>query len=64
VHTGFQWEDLRKRDHLEDPGIDERTIIKWILRDVGQGTWTGSIWPSVETGSIKFGKFLKEIRTW
>jgi hypothetical protein len=23
VHTGFKWENLRKRGHLEDPGVDD-----------------------------------------
>ena len=27
VHTGFWWENLRERDHLEDPGIDDRIIL-------------------------------------
>jgi hypothetical protein len=26
--TGFWWGDLRKGDHLEDPGIDVRIILK------------------------------------
>jgi hypothetical protein len=31
VHTGFWWGNLREGDHLEDLGIDERIIIKWIF---------------------------------
>jgi hypothetical protein len=38
VHTGFWRVNLRERDHLEDPGLDER-ILRWIFRklDVGHG---------------------------
>jgi hypothetical protein len=32
VHTGIWWGNLRERDHLEDPGIDGRIILRWILR--------------------------------
>jgi hypothetical protein len=32
VHTGFWWGDLRERDHLEDSGVDEKTILKWIFK--------------------------------
>jgi hypothetical protein len=37
VYTGFWWEDLRERDYLEDPGVDWRIILRWIVRkwDVG-----------------------------
>jgi len=34
--TGFWWRYLRERDHLEDPGIDWRTILRWIS---GSGMW-------------------------
>jgi len=32
VDTRFRGEELRERDHLEDPGVDERIILKWILK--------------------------------
>jgi hypothetical protein len=25
------WENLREVDHLKDPGVDGRIILKWIL---------------------------------
>jgi hypothetical protein len=27
VHTGFWWENLRKRDHLKDRGVDGRIML-------------------------------------
>jgi hypothetical protein len=30
--TGFWWGDLKERDHLGDLGVDERIILKWILK--------------------------------
>jgi len=37
--TGFWWGNLRVRDHLGDPGVDRRIILRWIFRkcDVGDG---------------------------
>jgi hypothetical protein len=37
TYTVCLWGNLRERDHLEDPGVDERIILRWILRewDVG-----------------------------
>ena len=41
--TGFWWGNLRERDHLEDPGIDGRIILRWIFRKLeggGSMDWT------------------------
>jgi len=32
AYTGFWWGNLRERDHLEDPDVDGRIILRWIFR--------------------------------
>ena len=44
VYTGFRWENLRERDHLENPGVDGRIILRWIFRKLDEGhglDWSG-----------------------
>jgi hypothetical protein len=45
VHTGSWWGYLIERDHLKDPGLDGRIILKWIFKKWGWGHglgWSGS----------------------
>jgi hypothetical protein len=42
--------NLRERDNLEEPGIDERTKLRWKFRKWDVGVWTGSIWLRIGTG--------------
>jgi hypothetical protein len=34
MYTGFWCGNLRERDHLEDPGIDEKKILTFERRNV------------------------------
>jgi hypothetical protein len=46
----FWWgNEVRKRDHLEDPGIDGRIILRLIFSKWAGG-WTGLIWLWIGTG--------------
>jgi hypothetical protein len=38
VHPSFLWGNLRERFHWEDPGVDERIILRWIIRE-----WDGGM---------------------
>jgi hypothetical protein len=50
VYTGVWWGILKERDHLENPGVDDRIILRWISRKWDVGAWTGSMWLRLETG--------------
>jgi len=38
------------RDHLEDPSLDGRIILRWIFRKYDIEVWTGSSWLRIGTG--------------
>jgi len=44
------WENLREREHLEDPGVDGRIIIRWNFGKCVVGAWTGSSWLRISRG--------------
>ena len=50
MYTGFWWGNLSERDHLEDPVLDGRIILRWIFRKCDMEAWTGSAWLRIETG--------------
>jgi hypothetical protein len=37
THLGFWWGNLREREHLEDPGVDGRIILRWIFPKWDEG---------------------------
>jgi hypothetical protein len=42
VFTGFWWENVREGDQLEDPGMDIRTILKFIVEKWDELDLSGS----------------------
>ena len=35
MHAEFSLQNLMKRDHSQDPGIDVRIILRWLFRKRG-----------------------------
>jgi len=44
---GFWWQNLREKDHLEDRIIDEKEVLKLILKKSVGRVWTHAVFQSV-----------------
>ena len=50
AYIGFWWGNLRERDHLGNPGVDGRIILRSNFKKRDVGAWTGLIWLRIGTG--------------
>jgi len=57
VNTEFWWWGLRERDHLKDPGIYGRIILRWILRKLDGGMG----WIDLAQGRDKWRDLLNPV---
>ena len=54
MYTEFWWGNLTERNHLVNPGLDGRIILKWIFSKWYIRAWTGSICFRIGTGGGHF----------
>jgi hypothetical protein len=38
------------KNHLENPSVNDRIILKWIFKKWNRETWAGFIWLRIGTG--------------
>jgi len=43
AYTELCWENLKEREHLGDPGVDGKIILRWIFRK-----WDVEVWDWIE----------------
>jgi hypothetical protein len=52
VCKGFWWENPRKSDYLENPGVDARIVFRWIFRNWDVRAWAVSMSFRIKTGGL------------
>ena len=50
AYMGFLVGKSEGKDHLGDPSVDERIILRWIFRLWDVGEWCGSSWLRINRG--------------
>jgi hypothetical protein len=45
----FRVQQPEEEDHLENPGIDGSTILRYIFKKCDVGVWSGSSWLRIGT---------------
>jgi hypothetical protein len=58
LYTGFWSGNIRERDHLEDPDVDGRIILRWSLRKLGCG---GMDWIELAHGTDRWRALVNAI---
>jgi hypothetical protein len=62
AYTGFWWGNPRERDHLGEPGVDGKIIIRWTFRKWDVGVWTEFSCLRIQTGGWHFVKAVMNLR--
>ena len=49
VYGVFLGGNMKEKDHLGDPNVDGRIVLRWIFRNWDVVVWTGLNWLRIET---------------
>jgi hypothetical protein len=60
VYTAVWWENLKEKDHLEDPGLDAKIVLRLIFRKWGVRACTGT---NVVQGGDWWRALLNAVKT-